>query len=102
MEAILNAGPWGLLLLTGAVILIAFLREGLVSGTTMRRYEDRARDEIARLTEQWEQRLDESQQREAEWRAIAELHDQRADTAARQVDELIATLNAVRGDGEDG
>lgn len=85
-------GPWGVTLLMASAILVAFLREGLVSGTTVRRSDERSQAEIARLTQQWEQRIAEAREREEEWRKIAALHDERADVAARQAGELLEAL----------
>jgi hypothetical protein len=90
-------GPWGLTLAMAASILVAFLRDGLVSGASVRRADERMQAEMARLCSQWETRLAESAAREEAWRAVAIRSDERADVASQQVAELIHSLRIIEG-----
>jgi hypothetical protein len=88
-------GPWGLTLAMAASILVAFLRDGLVSGASVRRADERTQAEMTRLVEQWEARLAEAAARETAWQTAALQSDQRADVASQQVAELIHSLRII-------
>jgi hypothetical protein len=98
--ALATVGPWGLLILTVAAVLTAFIKGALVSGSSVERTEARYQAELTRITTAgetertrlvalWEARLNESRQREQDWRAAFERSEERADLLASQTEKLM-------------
>jgi hypothetical protein len=93
--ALAKLGPWGLLVLVVAVVLAAFVKGGLVAGTSVARTETRHQSELDRLTKMWESRLTESREREKDWREAFERSETRSDLLAEQVDKLAMYAQAT-------
>lgn len=87
-EALVSAGPWGLLLLTVSAVLTAFIRGSLVSSSSRDR-------EIERLSAGWEARLAEAVARETDWRAAFGKSEERADLQAEQLAKLMSYAQAT-------
>jgi hypothetical protein len=99
--ALATLGPWGLLILTVAAVLTAFIRGMLVPGSRLDKAEDRHLKDLetrradheaekTRMVTMWEARLNESRTREQDWRAAFERSEERGDVLALQVDKLMA------------
>lgn len=93
--AIQAAGPWGLTAAVVLLVVVAMLREGLVSGASFRRADEQHRQETERLVASWEARLSESRAREDQWRKVAEENARRADVAAEQTEVLLRYLHVL-------